>query len=569
MLLLLLLGLHFSAATIIFALALLAIDVYQGRVGWLPFALTAAAAFLWGFFVVPRFGNFATADFASWLHQATLLFVNEQLIWVYVPFVAAGVWALVVDSRQSKVNSQQSTANSQVWLVGLMVLWVGTAVVAGDVLAPLLGGYTALVLAGLGAAWLAQKFLASGSRVESETRASWLAPALVLSPLLLLALVFLWQIGRGRSAAQLALQERAAAWLRENSEADATLYALPRVGFLAGRPAIPALVDQITDASIDDVYAQLLGQAPDYVVAENSFAWDYVTRTTWFKDRYQVRAQFEDGYAPDAPVTIWGYTPTPFDEGEEEALVAIVDDRFALVGYQFEPQVITPGDDVYLTLYLEALERVEHGFVTGVHLSTPDGWVWAWREERTPRALPGQWWEPGQVIPGRIRLITTDDIPTGAYDLQVFWRAGDEKSNGPIGRDGDEKVLDRIFLGCVGAPPAVDTAGAETADGRFGESIRLDSFAAAEPVPGEPWDVTLFWEALERPAKDYTVFVHLLDGEGQVVAAHDGMPLDDRFPTSAWRPGIVVPDTHALALPADLAAGEYQLNTGMFLLETW
>jgi hypothetical protein len=575
LLLFLLLGLHFTAATIIFALALLVIDVTRGRAGWLPFVLVAAAAFVWGFWAIPNFGNFEVIDLASWRQQGAALLINEQLLWLYVPFVVTGVWGLTVNSQQSTVNnqwptvnSQQSTITDQLWSVGLMVFWAGTAVVARDSLAPLLAAFTGLLLAGFGAAWMAHKILAYGVLAEDEQRASRLVPALVVTPLLLLALVLLWQIGRGRSAAQEVLQEQAAAWLRENSEAEATLYALPRVGFLAGRPTMPALVDQITDATIDDVYDLLLGQAPDYVVSENSFAWDYVTRTTWFKDRYQARAQFENGYAPDAPVTIWGYTPTPFDDGEEESLVAVVDDRFALVGYQFEPRVIAPGDDVYLTLYLEALQRVDHGFVTGVHLSTPDGWVWAWREERTPRTLPGQWWEPGQVIPERIRLITTDDIPTGAYDLQVFWRAGDEKSNWPIVRDGDENVLDRIFLGFVVAPPAVDTTGATTADARFGETIRLDSFQYAEPVPGEPWEVTLFWEALERPAKDYTVFVHLLDGDGQIAASHDGMPLEDRFPTSAWRPGMIIPDKHTLALPADLAPGEYQFNTGLYLLET-
>ena len=140
----------------------------------------------------------------------------------------------------------------------------------------------------------------------------------------------------------------------------------------------------------------------------------------------------------------------------------------------------------------------------------------------------------------------------GAYDLQVFWRAGDKKSNWPVVQDGDKNVLDRIFLGFVVAPPAADTTEATMAGARFGETIRLDSYHYDEPMPGEPWNVTLFWEALERPVKDYTVFVHLLDDEGQIAVSHDGMPLEDRFPTSAWRPGMVIPDKHTLALPAGL-----------------
>ena len=186
--------------------------------------------------------------------------------------------------------------------------------------------------------------------------------------------------------------------------------------------------DSMKDATIISVYESLLSNSPNYVVSENNLAWDYITRTTWFQDRYQVRTQFADGYAPDSPVTVWGYVPSPFDEGQREELTAVVNDRFALVGYQFEPQTITPGDDVYLTLYLQAIEPHDLGFTTVVHLSAPDdGWVWAWREEWTPRTISGARWAPGQIIPERILIETTEDIPLGAYDLQVFWRAGDER----------------------------------------------------------------------------------------------------------------------------------------------
>ena len=268
-------------------------------------------------------------------------------------------------------------------------------------------------------------------------------------------------------------------------------------------------------------------------------------------------------------MTVWEYVPSPFDAGEREEIAAVIDERFTLVGYQFEPRVISPGDDVFLTLYLQALEPVDHGFITGVHLSAPDGWVWAWREERTPRALSGQWWAPGQVIPERIRLQTTEDIPFGAYDLQVFWRAADDKSNWPIIRQGDENILDRLFLGYVVAPPAVDTEGAMPVQAQFGERILLDAYEVPLQVtPGQPLDVTLYWEALSPPAADYTVFVHLLDEQGQIVAAHDSMPAGNRFPTRAWQPGLQVRDAHPIDLPADLAPGTYQVSVGLYLLET-
>jgi hypothetical protein len=309
---------------------------------------------------------------------------------------------------------------------------------------------------------------------------------------------------------------------------------------------------------------------PDYVVSENNFAWDYVTRTTWFQDRYQARVRFKNDYTPDSPLTVWEYTSSPFDEGDQETLRAVVNDSFALVGYRFEPQTITPGDDVYLTLYLQALEPLDNGFTTVVHLSAPDdGWVWAWREEWTPRSFPGEWWAPGQVIPERILLPTTEDLPLGAYDLQVFWRAGDERDlHWPVVRDEDDSILDRVFLGYINVPPPADTSQATPAGARFSDTIVLDSFAVSDPVPGEAWQVDLFWDAVAAPVDDYTVFVHLLDADGQIVAAHDGMPGENRFPTRAWKPGQIVSDGRQLNLPADLVPGSYQINVGMYLLET-
>ena len=83
-----------------------------------------------------------------------------------------------------------------------------------------------------------------------------------------------------------------------------------------------------------------------------------------------------------------------------------------------------------------------------------------------------------------------------------------------------EAVLDRIFLGNVVAPPAVNTEHASPVKAQFGESILLDAYEiSAQPAAGQPLDVTLYWQALSPPPDDYTVFVHLLDEQGQIVGA--------------------------------------------------
>jgi hypothetical protein len=578
-LLLLLLGLHFNAATILFALALLAVSVYHGRSGWLPFILVALVSLLWGILVIPRTGRLPAGDPLFWLQNGRTFLTGNPLYWLYLPFIGAGLWDLwtwqttddtghTSDMAISSGKGGPRTAPTGRLIFVFLLLWAAAAVLARSTMAPLIFAFVAIVFSALGAAWLSRRDLASG-RLDISPHVAQFVPLLFTIPLLLAGLLGLYRLYHARPIQQVALQDQAASWLSANADAETTLYAPPRVGYQAGLAVMPALVDHIRDSNVATVYELLLGQNPRFIVSENSFAWDYITRTNWFQERYRQRAQFANAYAQDSPLTIWEYTPSPYDEGGHEAITAVVDDRFALVGYQFEPRVIEPGQDVFLTLYLQALQPLDYGFVTGVHLSAADGWVWSWREEQTPRAIAGQWWEPGQVIPEGIQLQTTADIPLGAYDLQVFWRAGDEKSNWPIALDGGEHVVDRLDLGYVVAPPPVDTQGATPVNAQFGESILLDSYAiSASPAAGQTLDVTLYWQALNTLPADYTVFVHLLDEQGRLVAAHDGMPADNGFPTGAWPPGLLVEDKHTITLPPDLPPGTYQVNVGLYLFET-
>ena len=85
--------------------------------------------------------------------------------------------------------------------------------------------------------------------------------------------------------------------------------------------------------------------------------------------------------------------------------------------------------------------------------------------------------------------------------------------------------------------------------------------------------LTLTWQAValsqQAPvAEDYTVFLHLLDGEGDKVAQRDSQPCDGECPTSGWQPGQIVADRHSLSLPPGAAPGPYHLAMGLYLLES-
>jgi hypothetical protein len=101
---------------------------------------------------------------------------------------------------------------------------------------------------------------------------------------------------------------------------------------------------------------------------------------------------------------------------------------------------------------------------------------------------------------------------------------------------------------------------------RRGErSITLRGWRLDGPArPGTTLDLTLTWYASARQMRDWVVFVHLVDGKGQVVAEDSRQPRDGAFPTTQWNMGDWIEDRHQIQLPAGLSGGTYTLRIGLY-----
>lgn len=115
------------------------------------------------------------------------------------------------------------------------------------------------------------------------------------------------------------------------------------------------------------------------------------------------------------------------------------------------------------------------------------------------------------------------------------------------------------------APDSMSLYFGETAtDLRFGETIRLRSYALPKGVsysPGEAIEFSLLWETEDPLVEDYTVATFIADaGTGQPIAqGQDSGPQYGFAPTSGWAPGIPIWDNRAIRLPDDSPAGDYHL----------
>ncbi|MBN1976575.1 MAG: glycosyltransferase family 39 protein [Anaerolineae bacterium] len=131
----------------------------------------------------------------------------------------------------------------------------------------------------------------------------------------------------------------------------------------------------------------------------------------------------------------------------------------------------------------------------------------------------------------------------GRYQELLPRNARIEAHGGPLAQGDLEKSPYEAYV-AFAAMPLAQRPGSYLA--RFGDQIVLTGCTVE--IDEEKWQVRLEWEALAPPAENYTVFVHLRDG-GIVVAQDDGEPATGHYPTSLWRKGDVIVDTHTLQPP--------------------
>jgi hypothetical protein len=102
----------------------------------------------------------------------------------------------------------------------------------------------------------------------------------------------------------------------------------------------------------------------------------------------------------------------------------------------------------------------------------------------------------------------------------------------------------------------------------FGQQFQLFGYDAPTRLTDDQVEVTLYWQALEPDGQDYTIFMHLVDSQGNLVAQADSPPQNGRYPTSILEPGEQILDSHLFALPEGLASGAYQVLMGVYHPET-
>lgn len=257
---------------------------------------------------------------------------------------------------------------------------------------------------------------------------------------------------------------------------------------------------------------------------------------------------------PASPESLFGDSDLQAVAGKRPAVTWL--NGLALAAATPWDDVVLPGNNVPLTLYWRVgPEGVDLSNVR-YRLEVIDGRGNVLRSQEDKPGAP--WLGPvtgGALLREDTGLYFRPEVAPGNYRLRWTLLDGDTQLGEPV-TSGRIRVepwpLD------TNVPPAPYVVEAD-----FGPSIRLHSYNLDAPTDGR-LNLTFYWQALAEPDTGYTVFIHLVDESETIVSQVDSVPAGGARPTTGWRAGEVITDSHNLPIPGDLPPGVYHINVGLY-----
>ncbi len=259
---------------------------------------------------------------------------------------------------------------------------------------------------------------------------------------------------------------------------------------------------------------------------------------------YALAGVLAPAFSPDAPPA--------------EAAILPLDATFAAALQLTGGAISGPPQTPTLTTAWRVIAPPDKNYSVSAVLLAPDGRVLAHRETFPGLGLrPTRYLTPGQTFVDHYPLTVTAPLTEplvaraviGLFDFHSPDRAGlpalDAAGRPVTPVIGHLKLTPNLWPVDTPQHPAAAT---------FGGAIQLTGYTI------DPAGLTLSWQALAPVAEDYTLFIHLLDAEGNLIAQADAPPTSGRYPTGWWSPGETITDRH----PLPAAPGAIAVRLGLY-----
>jgi hypothetical protein len=250
-------------------------------------------------------------------------------------------------------------------------------------------------------------------------------------------------------------------------------------------------------------------------------------------------------------------------------------DSMMFLGHSLDTSSVVTEGKIGITLYWQCLSPIRENYT--VHLKVLNGGYHVYgQQDGMPvhDGFPTNQWQEGIVVKDERQIRLLPGSPPGLYDIEV-------SLYNPYNQSGLEPQSGRLVLPLEippREPPAI-----EALDIEHPMKVYLDNKVKflgynieSSFQPGHGIHLDLFWQALQpfdsaqdKPmGEDYTVFIHLVDEEGDTWGQKDNPPGDGFYPTTLWTQGEIVRDQYDLMVSPDAPPGKYWLAVGMYLAET-
>jgi 4-amino-4-deoxy-L-arabinose transferase-like glycosyltransferase len=241
------------------------------------------------------------------------------------------------------------------------------------------------------------------------------------------------------------------------------------------------------------------------------------------------------------------------------------DDKVELIGYDLAPSAAQPGGAIQLDLYWQSLTAMDRDYSIGIHVLDRNQRVIGARDSYPGHGLvPTRLWRVGQIFRDTYWVpIALDATAPSVAQIQIaVYDRSDKSDLTAVGPNGQAitPIVGRFKLATPNPAPVNPE---NPAHYTFGTVIAL---AGYDLRSDSGLDLTFYWKRAAPMKVDYTVFVHILDAAGNIVAQKDRQPMDGADPTSLWEEGEQVVDRYSFEAPLDPAAA--QIEIGMYRTDT-